>query len=163
MTFPGDQRWPAPTVIGVLSTGDLTFLPEAYAIGAAAELDDWREVSTWGKARDLAGQATFVAPPFAVEDLGDDENGDAVFAVDDLGMVSDGDWPPAAQTLSLELVRDQWPDGQSLDVGEVHDTVLNGPVLVIHPDEEEALRQALERAGCTVRRDDALVRRAGEV
>lgn len=156
------DRWPAPVVIGLTSAGDLTFLVEDHAVGAADELDRWRAATTWGEARTLAAQATFLVPPFVVEDLGEDEDGGASFAVADLGVVHDGDWPPAAQTSSLELVQRHWSGSRPFEVGAVADTMLNGPVLLLRPDDEDALRQVLEAAGCSVRRDDDLVRRAGE-
>jgi hypothetical protein len=154
---------PAPIVIGLTSTGDLTFLIEEYAVGAAAELDRWRAARTWREARELAARAEFVNPPFHVEDLTDDETGDAPFATADQGPVLDGDWPPAAQSLSLELVQRHGDQGQVFDVGVEADTAFNGPLLLIRPDEEAGLRAALEGAGCQVRRDDDLVHRAGEL
>lgn len=163
MRTHSDHRWPAPIVIGLTSVGDLTFLLEEYASGAAAEMDRWRAATTWSGARGLAAQPGFVEPPFFVDDLTDAEDGDAAFVVGDLGVVADGDWPPSAQTLSLELVESQWPEGDGFGVGAVVDTSLNGPILMIGPDEEGALRRVLEQAGCSVRRDDDLIRRAGEV
>ena len=163
MTTSHDHDWPAPTVIGQVSSGDLAFLPEACAVEVAAELDRWRAATTWGQARSLAGQAEHVAPPFAVEDLEDAEDGDATFAVAELGRVADGDWPPSLAALSLALVQRHWSGRGSFAVGTIVDTVLNGPALEIGPAEEQPLRRALEAAGCTVRRDDDLVRRAGEV
>lgn len=163
MTTPRDHDWPGPTVIGLTSSGDLVFLPEAHAVAAATELDRWRAAMTWGQARDLANRAQCLAPPFAVEDLEAAQDDDAPFDVTELGVVADGDWPPMPAALSLELAQRHWPGRATFEVGAVVDTVLNGPILQINPDQEEALCGALEAAGCTVRRDDDLVRRAGEV
>ena len=163
MTTPRDYDWPGPTVIGQTSTGDLVFLPEAYAVAAARELDGWRAASTWGQARDLANRAQCLAPPFAVEDLEAAQDDNAPFDVTELGVVADGDWPPMPGGLSLELVQGDWPGRGTFEVGAVVDTVFNGPVLQIGPDQEEALCGALAAAGCAVRRDDDLVRSAGEV
>lgn len=158
-----DYPWPAPVVIGLTSVGDLTFLPEEYAVGAAEEIDRWRRASTWGEARDLAARAHFVEPPFLPDDLTGSEAGSAAFVVGDLGVVADGDWPPSAQTLSLVLVQARWSNGEAFGVGTEVDTVFNGPILMISADEDHALRHALEQAGCSVRRDDDLIRRAGEM
>lgn len=163
MTTSRDYDWPGPTVLGQTSTGDLVFLSEAYAVAAASELDKWRAASTWGQARDLANRAQCLAPPFAVEDLEAAQDDDASFDVTELGVVADGDWPPMPGALSLELVHRDSPGRGTFEVGAVVDTVFNGPLLQISADQEEALCGALEAAGCTVRRDDDLVRRAGEV
>lgn len=163
MISENQRRWPAPIVIGLTATGDLTFLIEDYAVAAATELDRWRAAATWGEARDLAQRAEVVGPPFAVEDLTEAEDGEEPFHVRDLGVVADGDWPPSAPTLSLALVQKHWPEGRMAGVGAVVDTVFNGPALEIAPTREQALRAALDHAGCPVRRDDDLVRRAGEL
>lgn len=163
MRTHSDHRWPGPIAIGLTSAGDLTFLLDEYATGAAAEMDRWRAATTWSEARGLASRPEFVEPPFFLDDLTDAEDGDAVFVVSDLGVVADGDWPPSAQTLSLELVETKLADGEVFGVGAVLDTAFNGPILMISADDEDALRRVLEGAGCSVRRDDDVIGRAGEV
>ncbi|GAB2857804.1 hypothetical protein GCM10027026_04460 [Myroides odoratimimus subsp. xuanwuensis] len=139
------------------------FLPEAYAAAAASELDQWRSATTWTPARDLAGQGECLTPPFDLADLEATQDGDAHFDLAGLGVVADGDWPPMSAALTLELAQRHLVQGGRPQVGAVVDTVFNGPLLQIGPDQEQELRDTLEAAGCTVRRDDDLVRRAGEV
>lgn len=163
MLTTDEYVWPGPIVIGQLGSGDLGFLPEAYLVARAADLDRWREVTTWGQARVVAHEDRCLAPPFFPEDLDADEDGEGPFAVAELGVVADGDWPPPIAALALELARRHELTAGASTIGTEVETVFNGPILAIKPDQEDALRAALEEAGCSVGRDDDLMCRAEEV
>ncbi|GAA5154185.1 hypothetical protein GCM10023340_37270 [Nocardioides marinquilinus] len=163
MTDQHDHPWPGPLVVGACSTGSLAFVPEGYAVGAAAELDGWRAATTWREARELARTAEHLGAPFHLDDLEPEEDGEAAFDVREVGVVADGDWPPMSSAVSLELVERYWPGRAAFAPGSAAETVLNGPYLEVDPAEEAALVAELERAGCTVRIDHDLMRRAGQV
>lgn len=162
----GDHPWPGPTTLGLLSTGDLAFLPTGHAEAAAAELDRWRAATTWAQARALAAEATAVPAPFEVEDLTPEDDGDASFDVQEQPGVEDGDWPAWPAIVAVDLLAALRAQGHDVDLGDwgrIADTALNGAVLEVRAEAEPELRALLEAAGCTVVRDDALLARAGEL
>ncbi len=67
----------------------------------------------------------------------------------------DGDYPewPAQEMLD-------WMPEEASRFGEYTNSVLNGPFLVIPPDKESAIVDALEAAGYTCERNDPLVQTA---
>lgn len=85
-------------------------------------------------------------------DPGDDES----FVLRDLGLVADDDWPGMPAQRSFDLITDEWP------IGEQVDTMLNGPYLLIRPDEEDELLRLIQNPGHPVRRADAVINRLGE-
>jgi hypothetical protein len=146
-------------VFGVICGGagidTLVFIPAERATELAVIHFAIAKAKTWRQFAEMI-------PPHVwsklLHDLEDNESTPDLDSKFDPGMigVEDGDWPDWPEQAMMEWL----PPEAVARFGTQHQSVLNGPFLSLDPKHTSEIVEALERAGHTCHRDDALIAQA---
>ncbi|MDO9410067.1 hypothetical protein [Patulibacter sp.] len=151
MTDP--QQTSTDIVYGDLG-GALVLVPRDRAEELATVRRAVQESMTWGE---LLSRLSDERRAQIAEAYGEDEQpaDDATLADEPVPGWDDGDWPEAPIQAMLD-----WVPAEAQALGEEVSTRLSGEHLGLEPARTDEVVAAMEAAGYTMRRDDALVERA---
>lgn len=153
-------RWRASKLVfGVIRGGagidTLVFIPEEQATELAAIHFAIARAKTWRQFAEMIPASVW---SHLLRDLEDTDSTPDLDSTFDPGMigVEDGDWPDWPEQKMM-----QWlPPEAVARYATVHQSVINGPFLSINPSRLAEVVEALESAGHTCYRNEALVGRA---
>ena len=153
-------RWRgSKLVFGVIRGGagidTLVFIPAERATELAAIHFAIAKATTWHRFVEMIPVHVWSQ---LLQDLEDNDSTPDLDSKFDAGMlgVEDGDWPDWPEQEMMEWL----PPEAVASYATVHQSVINGPFLSIDPTLLADVVEALESAGHTCRRDDALIAQA---
>jgi hypothetical protein len=148
-----DQKTSPDIVYGDLG-GALVLVPRDRAEELASVRAAVQGATTWGE---LRSRVSAERRAQIAEGYGDDEqpDDDTTLADEPVPGWDDGDWPEAPVQAMLD-----WVPAEVRALGEEVSTRLSGEHLLLEPARTDEVVAAMEAAGYSIQRNDALVERA---